>query len=323
MICLFCGSNILISILFLLELKKRKKKYMHYWLGYRPKCVQGEAEENGATFCYNSTAMGGRLEENRMCLEIFETKCLENLNSGFPSQPDMVLIPKLVVNSAGLSAPVLAKRFEGLHSSFIPPSYYARGCYFTLSSSGAPPFKQLIYPIPEEGGLGVHVTLDLDGQVKFGPDVEWIDGVDDISSFLDRYSSFLCPSKSSITFFPFNWFMLSVKCSFRENLEEENFTLEYSFLTLLCGSVTIRLTIKSEKFVYSCFEINRFLHEVFMLVHFSCMFKKYNWMNVTDLVNWSSDGCPMIFLLIGCNLKVPLFCMDWQQLWLMIICTIL
>lgn len=70
--------------------------------------------------------------------------------------------------------------------------------------------------------------------------------------------------------------MLSVKCSFRENLEEENFTLEYSFLTLLCGSVTIRLTIKSEKFVYSCFEINRFLHEVFMPVHFSCMFKKYN-----------------------------------------------
>lgn len=99
----------------------------------------------------------------------------------------MVLIPKLVVNSAGLSAPLLAKRFDGLHASLIPPSYYARGCYFTLSSGGAPPFQHLIYPIPEEGGLGVHVTLDLDGQLKFGPDVEWIDGVDEISSFLNKY----------------------------------------------------------------------------------------------------------------------------------------
>ena len=122
-----------------------------------------------------------------MCLNVFETKSLENWNWRFPSQPDIVLIPKLVVNSAGLSAPVLAKRFEGLHSSFIPPSYYARGCYFTFSSTGIPPFKHLIYPIPEEGGLGVHVTLDLDGQLKFGPDVEWIDGVDDISSFLNKY----------------------------------------------------------------------------------------------------------------------------------------
>lgn len=133
--------------------------------------------------------MGGHIKENRMCLEVFETKCLENWDSGFPSQPDMVLVPNLVVNSAGLSAPVLARRFGGLHNSFIPPSYYARGCYFTLSSTGIPPFKHLIYPIPEEGGLGVHVTLDLDGQLKFGPDVEWINGVDDISSFLDRYSS--------------------------------------------------------------------------------------------------------------------------------------
>ncbi|KAK1280622.1 hypothetical protein QJS04_geneDACA015034 [Acorus gramineus] len=69
----------------------------------------------------------------------------------------------------------------------VPTPHYARGCYFSLSKSGAPPFRHLIYPVPEDGGLGVHVTLDLNGQVKFGPDVEWISGIDDISSFLDRF----------------------------------------------------------------------------------------------------------------------------------------
>lgn len=89
------------------------------------------------------------------------------------------------MNSAGLSAPALARRFSGLDAGVIPKSYYARGCYFTLSNTKVPPFQHLIYPIPEDGGMGVHVTLDLNGQVKFGPDVEWMDGIDDISSFLN------------------------------------------------------------------------------------------------------------------------------------------
>ncbi|KAH9738620.1 L-2-hydroxyglutarate dehydrogenase [Citrus sinensis] len=101
--------------------------------------------------------------------------------------PELTLIPKLVVNSAGLSAPALAKRFIGLDNVFIPPAYYARGCYFSLANTKVAPFKHLIYPIPEDGGLGVHVTLDLDGQIKFGPDVEWIDGIDDTLSFLNRF----------------------------------------------------------------------------------------------------------------------------------------
>ncbi|GMN67527.1 hypothetical protein TIFTF001_036597, partial [Ficus carica] len=134
----------------------------------------GEAEDNGATFSYNTSVIGGHLEQNRICLHISETKCLENCNGSFPSQPELILIPDLVVNSAGLSAPVLAKRVNGLHDAVIPHAYYARGCYFTLSNMKIPPFKHLIYPIPVEGGIGVHVTLDLDGQVKFGPDVEWI-----------------------------------------------------------------------------------------------------------------------------------------------------
>lgn len=103
----------------------------------------------------------------------------------------MVLIPKLVVNSAGLSSPTLAKRFDGIQSAVIPSAHYARGCYFTLSNTRVCPFKHLIYPIPEDGGLGVHVTLDLNGQVKFGPNVEWIDGVDDVSSFLNKYNLFI------------------------------------------------------------------------------------------------------------------------------------
>ncbi|XP_021832485.1 L-2-hydroxyglutarate dehydrogenase, mitochondrial isoform X4 [Prunus avium] len=146
----------------------------------------GEAENHGTTFSYNTTVIGGHIEENRLSLHISETKHLENWNGKFPLQPEMVLIPKLVVNSAGLSAPVLAKRFDGLRSAVIPPAYYARGCYFTLSNTTICPFKHLIYPLPEDGGIGVHVTLDLNGQVKFGPNVEWIDGIDDVSSFLNK-----------------------------------------------------------------------------------------------------------------------------------------
>ncbi|KAK7266948.1 hypothetical protein RIF29_19610 [Crotalaria pallida] len=147
----------------------------------------GEAENQGATFTYNSTVIGGHHEGNQICLHISETKCLKEWKGTSILQPELVLIPKLVVNSAGLSAPILAKRFTGLQSRVVPPNYYARGCYFILSNTKGTPFRHLIYPIPEDGGLGVHVTLDLNGQIKFGPDVAWIDGVDDISSFLNKF----------------------------------------------------------------------------------------------------------------------------------------
>lgn len=151
-----------------------------------PLWVQGEAESHGTTFSYNTTVTGGHLEENRVHLHISGTNDLENWDGRSPLHPELILIPRLVVNSAGLSAPVLAKRFSGINCGAIPESYYARGSYFTLTNIKAPPFKRLIYPIPEDGGLGVHVTLDLNGQVKFGPDVEWVDGIDDISSFLNK-----------------------------------------------------------------------------------------------------------------------------------------
>lgn len=130
--------------------------------------------------------VGGHLEGNHLCVHISESKALENWDGKFPLQPELVLIPKLVVNSTGLSAPSLAKRFSGIDTALIPTSYYARGCYFTLANTKGPPFRHLIYPIPEDGGLGVHVTLDLNGQVKFGPDVEWINGGSDTSILLNK-----------------------------------------------------------------------------------------------------------------------------------------
>lgn len=81
-----------------------------------------------------------------------------------------------VVNAAGLRASEVALSF-GLGAECVPPTWLAKGNYFTLSG-GHPPFSRLIYPLPEAGGLGIHVTLDLGGRIRFGPDVEWIDTID-------------------------------------------------------------------------------------------------------------------------------------------------
>ena len=70
----------------------------------------------------------------------------------------------------------LARRLSGFPRDRLPPSYYCKGNYFSLS--GRSPFSRLIYPAPETAGLGVHLTLDLAGQARFGPDVEWIERID-------------------------------------------------------------------------------------------------------------------------------------------------
>ena len=85
----------------------------------------------------------------------------------------MQIQTKLLINCAGMSAPAVAQKIEGLAKDQIPKAYFAKGNYFSLS--GKSPFTHLIYPIPEPGGLGVHLTLDMGGQAKFGPDVEWLD----------------------------------------------------------------------------------------------------------------------------------------------------
>ncbi|HWM41403.1 MAG TPA: NAD(P)/FAD-dependent oxidoreductase [Burkholderiales bacterium] len=89
---------------------------------------------------------------------------------------EMDLQCRVLVNSAGLRAPSIARRIEGFPQERVPGEFYAKGNYYSLS--GKSPFSRLVYPVPEPGGLGVHVTLDLAGQARFGPDVEWVERID-------------------------------------------------------------------------------------------------------------------------------------------------
>jgi len=83
-----------------------------------------------------------------------------------------VVQARQVINAAGLHAQTLARRIDGLSPDHVPAQHWARGHYFALA--GRPAFQRLIYPLPEPGGLGVHLTLDLAGQMRFGPDVQWV-----------------------------------------------------------------------------------------------------------------------------------------------------
>ena len=93
------------------------------------------------------------------------------------TQDGTCLAAHTIVNAAGLSAPAIARRFAGLVARHVPQEFFAKGSYFSLS--GKAPFQRLVYPLPEPGGLGVHLTLDLAGQAKFGPDVQWVDDASD------------------------------------------------------------------------------------------------------------------------------------------------
>jgi L-2-hydroxyglutarate oxidase LhgO len=88
----------------------------------------------------------------------------------------MQLSCNVLINASGLHAPTLARTIRGIPPASIPTEYLCKGSYFTLQSKA--PFTRLIYPTPHHAGLGVHLTLDLGGQAKFGPDTEWIDEVD-------------------------------------------------------------------------------------------------------------------------------------------------
>jgi L-2-hydroxyglutarate oxidase LhgO len=83
------------------------------------------------------------------------------------------LAARVLVNSASLHACALARRFEGLPSRFVPREHFAKGSYYGLA--GKAPFTRLIYPAPADAWLGVHLTLDLGGQAKFGPDLQWLE----------------------------------------------------------------------------------------------------------------------------------------------------
>lgn len=125
--------------------------------------LQGDAEHAGAMVVLFSPVLGGHVRDRRIELDV-----------GGADQ--MTLRCRLVVNSAGLHAPRLASHIVGMPPERVPAAYFAKGNYFTLQ--GRSPFSRLIYPVPVPGGLGVHLTIDLGGQARFGPDVEWIDEID-------------------------------------------------------------------------------------------------------------------------------------------------
>jgi L-2-hydroxyglutarate oxidase LhgO len=120
----------------------------------------GDAEDRGAMLALKTPLMGGEITAGGIVVHTSE----------------MTLQTSILVNSAGLRAPSVAKTLEGFDARLIPGEFYAKGNYYSLNRKN--PFKRLIYPVPEPGGLGVHVTLDLAGQARFGPDVEWIDRID-------------------------------------------------------------------------------------------------------------------------------------------------
>jgi len=126
--------------------------------------LQGDAENAGAQCVFHTPFIGGKIESDG------------TFSLRFGGDEGMTLNAGRVINAAGLSAPAVARTLEGQPAAHIPHAYYCKGSYFTLS--GKSPFSRLIYPMPDHAGLGVHLTLDLGGQAKFGPDTEWIDRED-------------------------------------------------------------------------------------------------------------------------------------------------
>jgi len=124
---------------------------------------QGEAEDRGAMLALHSPVTGGAVGADGIALDVGGAE-------------PMRIVARTVVNSAGLMAQRVAAALRGFPPGKVPPCHYAKGNYYALA--GRSPFTRLIYPVPEAAGLGVHLTLDLAGQARFGPDVEWIKEID-------------------------------------------------------------------------------------------------------------------------------------------------
>jgi len=123
---------------------------------------QGDAEDAGGCIAFNTAVLGGSVTDEGIVLQ---------------AEGAGELLCDIVVNTAGLDAPILAAGITGLHNhSAIPTGYFAKGNYYKLEGQRTP-FNRLIYPVPDPNtaGLGVHATIDIGGACRFGPDVEWVE----------------------------------------------------------------------------------------------------------------------------------------------------
>jgi L-2-hydroxyglutarate oxidase LhgO len=126
--------------------------------------LQGDAENAGAQTVFLTPLLSGRvLAGGGFALT-------------FGGEGAMQITCSTLVNASGLHAPTLARAIAGIPANTIPPEFLCKGSYFTLA--GRAPFSHLIYPVPQHAGLGVHLTLDMGGQAKFGPDTQWIEHED-------------------------------------------------------------------------------------------------------------------------------------------------
>jgi L-2-hydroxyglutarate oxidase LhgO len=145
---------------------------------------QAELEAHGGTVLTRSRITGGSLAGQAVVLHVADAADAADVAnaadaagaSGASAGTRLSVRARTVVNCAGLGAQQLSRQIDGVPPQSIPPRYLARGQYFSLA--GRAPFHRLVYPIAEAGGLGIHVTLDLSGRVRFGPDVQWIGEVD-------------------------------------------------------------------------------------------------------------------------------------------------
>ena len=125
--------------------------------------LQADAEAQGATFAFLAPVVAARAQDEGFVVEVGGNEPVE-------------LACRYLFNAAGLAAPALAGRIAGLAARHVPQAFFAKGSYFSLA--GRAPFRHLVYPIPVPGGIGIHLTLDLNHQARFGPDVEWIEAID-------------------------------------------------------------------------------------------------------------------------------------------------
>jgi L-2-hydroxyglutarate oxidase LhgO len=124
---------------------------------------QGDAEARGATLVFESPVIRGEVTAAGTVLAV-------------GGHEPMQIRTRMVVNAAGLAAPAVSRSIKGIPVASIPPQHFCKGHYYVLS--GKSPFGRLIYPVGSGLWHGVHVTIDLGGQVKFGPDIAWQDGID-------------------------------------------------------------------------------------------------------------------------------------------------